>query len=212
MLQLYQNIRRFREEQRMSQTELAKLTGYGDRSMIAKIEAGKVDLAQSKIKAFADALGVSCGTLMGWDEPAASVSPVPPAQNILPLQLERVPLLGSIACGEPIYADEEHDQYVLAEEGLHADFALRCKGDSMIGARIQDGDIVFIRKQATVENGEIAAVLIDDDATLKRIYRSDTAISLVAENPKYAPLIYTLESFEEVRILGKAIAFQSAVK
>ncbi len=125
----------------------------------------------------------------------------------------RVPLLGEIACGAPIFANEEYGAYADPGSGVRADFCLRAKGDSMIGARIMDGDLVFIREQPTVENGEIAAVIIEDTATLKRVYYypAEGMISLNAENPRYAPLIYTGEELERIRILGKAVAFQSGL-
>ena len=97
---------------------------------------------------------------------------------------------------------------------IDADFYLIMKGESMINARIMDGDIVFIRQQPEVENGEIAAVAIDDEATLKRFYRDEETgtITLVAENPAYAPMVFTAENQKNVYILGKAIAFQSDVR
>lgn len=128
--------------------------------------------------------------------------------NIYPVKLKRFPLLGKIACGEPIYAEEDHESFVSADAEIRADFCLRASGDSMINAQIYDGDIVFIRKQPVVDNGEIAAVIIDDEATLKRVYydREHERLQLIAENPAYAPLVYTGQELEYVRILGKAVA------
>ena len=122
-------------------------------------------------------------------------------------------MLGDIACGEPIYANEDRESYVLAGTDIDADFCLKAKGDSMIGARIYDGDIVFIKKQNIVDNGEIAAVVIDDEATLKRVYyeRDKNRLTLQAENPKYRPLTYEGEELDHIHILGKAIAFQSDI-
>jgi len=132
--------------------------------------------------------------------------------NILPLpHTRKVPLLGDIACGEPIFAEENYDGKVDIPDHIHADFALRCKGDSMIGARIQNGDLVFIHQQETVDNGEIAAVLIDDEATLKRVYQYPDRLVLNPENPKYEPLVYTGCELASVRILGRAVAFLSAI-
>ena len=83
----------------------------------------------------------------------------------------------------------------------------------MIGARIYDGDIVFIRSQSTVDNGEIAAVIINDEATLKRVYYypNEEKLILSPENPRYAPLVYIRDELESIKILGKAVAFQSTV-
>ncbi len=131
--------------------------------------------------------------------------------NVFPIQTKKVPLLGTIAAGVPIYADENFDGYRECTEDIDADFCLKIQGDSMIGARINDGDIVFIKKQPDVDNGEIAAVLIEDEATLKRVYKEKGSLILQAENPKYAPIVCTAESYVECRIMGKAVAFQSDI-
>lgn len=134
--------------------------------------------------------------------------------NIFPVEIHKYPLLGEVACGEPIFMSEERESYGMSGTEIRADFCLKAKGDSMIGARIMDGDIVFIRKQPEVENGEIAAVAIDDEATLKRFYRDEETgtITLVAENPAYAPMVFTSGNQKNVYILGKAIAFQSDIR
>ena len=195
----------------MTKVRLAELVGY-DRSMITKIEQGKVDLTQSKISAIAKALQTTTMKLMGDEEGDDTPS------NILPLpKTRKIPLLGTIACGEPILATENVAEYVDMDTDVHADFALRCKGDSMINARIFDGDIVYIRKQNSVENGEIAAVLIDgveseSEATLKRFFRENDKIRLSAENPMYADKQYYGEEMNQVRVIGKAVAFLSTVR
>ena len=127
-------------------------------------------------------------------------------KNILPIRKKRIPFLGEIAAGVPIFADELRDVYVTAEVDVHCDFALRVKGDSMTGAGISDGDIVFIRSQPDVLDGQIGAVSIDDEATLKRVYHTRDGITLVAENPKYAPMAFREEDAMNVRILGFAVA------
>ena len=133
--------------------------------------------------------------------------------NIIPIpEMRKIPLIGSIACGAPILAEEHIEDYVDLPGHIRADFSLTCKGDSMINARIFDGDIVYIRQQETVENGEIAAVLIGNEATLKRVQLFDDHIVLEPENPMYKPLVYWNEEMNTVRILGKAVAFTSAVR
>lgn len=117
----------------------------------------------------------------------------------------KLPLLGKIAAGQPILASEECD-YFSPIDDTRADFCLRVRGDSMIGAGIKDGDIVFIRRQPSVDDGEIAAVLVEDEATLKRVYITDDAVTLISENPKYKPMIYTKKQCKNIRILGKAVA------
>ena len=156
----------------------------------------------------AKALGCVPSDLLEEKEKALQVS------GLLPVTTHRVPLLGTVHCGEPSFAEQEFESYVEAGAEIHADFALRAKGDSMTGARIQDGDIVFIRRQDTVNNGEIAAVLIDDEAALKRIrYLPGGMTMLQAENPAYEPIFIGGEGETRVvRILGKAIAFQGDVK
>lgn len=134
-------------------------------------------------------------------------------ENILPLpKTKKVPLVGTIACGEPITAVENIEDYISMPENVHADFCLRCKGDSMINARIFDGDIVYIRQQPDVENGEIAAVLIENEATLKRVFKHKDSLELRAENPTFSPMYYEGAELEGIRILGKAVAFLSGVR
>jgi len=144
----------------------------------------------------------------------ASVSPALrklPHPDLHHIRRKRVPLLGDIAAGAPIYAEQEYESYVLADEDIKCDFALRACGDSMINARINDGDIVFIREQPDVDNGEIAAVIIDDCATLKRVYHIPGGLQLISENPRYKPMYYTQDNSDDLHILGKAVAFQSGL-
>ncbi len=126
---------------------------------------------------------------------------------------DRVPIIGQIACGAPIFAEENIEGYAPSCYGVRADFCLFARGDSMINARIYDGDLVFIKKQAMVENGEIAAVLIEDSATLKRVYYypEQNKLILNPENPKYEPLVYVNEELEQIEILGKAVGFSSTI-
>lgn len=149
--------------------------------------------------------------LMGWDD--TTVVTAFPSDNIIPFpSMKSVPLIGTIACGEPILAAENIEQMVDMPEHVKADFALRCKGDSMINARIYDGDIVYIRQQPTVDDGQIAAVLIDDEATLKRVHLYPDHLVLEPENPQFRPLSFWESDMENVRILGKAVAFTSNVR
>lgn len=135
------------------------------------------------------------------------------APNLMPMpKMRKIPLIGSIACGSPILAEEHIEDYIDIPSHIHADFSLTCKGDSMINARIFDGDIVYIRQQSTVESGEIAAVLIESEATLKRVLIYDDHIILAPENPTYKPIICWHEEMNTVRILGKAVAFTSPVR
>ena len=131
--------------------------------------------------------------------------------QLLPVRRRKVPLLGAIAAGRPILCEEEAEIAECAD-GVQCDFALRVEGDSMTGARIYDGDIVFIRRQDDVDDGQIAAVIVDDRATLKRVYHIPGGLSLLSENPKYAPMIFTCAEHDSIRILGRAVAFQSRIR
>lgn len=204
-----QRIKQRREELGLTQLELAQLLGYKSKSSINKIELGVQNLKQSKIKAIADVLHTTPAYIMGWED-----STIPDTPNIVPITTTSIPLLGSVACGKPIYAEQDFVCYVEVGADVHADYGLRARGDSMINARIHDGDIVFVKKTDTVENGDIAVVLIQDEATLKRFfyYPEKQKLVLQAENPKYEPLVYVGEELDGVRVLGKAIAFQSDVK
>ena len=169
------------------------------------------------IETIARYFSVDIAWLNGYDVPQRALpqsdSIFERFSNILPIQKFRLPILGTINCGEPSYADEDFEGYAECGTGIKADFVLRCKGDSMIGARIYDGDLVFIRKQPDVLDGEIAAVILDEEATLKRVrYLPGGMIMLQAENPRYAPIVIGGDNeVRNVRILGKAVAFQANV-
>ncbi len=189
--------------------DVGRSVGVG-RSTVRKWENGMIaNMRRDKIAKLAVALHTTPAYLMGWDEDAFSMT----VDNILPMpKMKTVPLLGTIACGEPILAAENLDGDVEMPENVHADFALRCKGDSMINARIYNGDIVYIRQQDQVEDGEIAAVLIEDEATLKRVHVFPDHVVLEPENPLYRPMSYWGEEAACIRILGKAVAFTSSVR
>ena len=200
-MEIGNRIKQRRIELDMSQEELAHRIGYKSKSSINKIELGIQGLTQSKIKVIADALRTTPDYIMGWGRYGKAI------------EVQRVPLIGSIACGKPIVATEQFECYVEVGSQIHCDFCLRAHGDSMINARIFDGDIVFIRQQNAVDNGEIAAVIVnDEEATLKRIFDYADRIVLQAENPAYEPMVFVGEEKNHVHILGKAVAFQSDVK
>lgn len=130
------------------------------------------------------------------------------AGDLLPVTRRRVPLIGAIAAGVPIYAEQALDA-TDCDAAMQCDFALRVRGDSMTGARIHDGDIVFIRRQDDVDDGQIAAVIIDDEATLKRVYHIKNGLQLLSENRSYPPMVFTFEEYGTIRILGRAVGFTS---
>lgn len=196
-----------RQELGLTLEEVGDYVGVG-KSTVRKWEHGDIEnMKRDKIALLSKILKLSPLTFITGEVEYGT------PDNIIPLpKTRKIPLLGTIACGEPILAAENIEALINADENLNADFALRCKGDSMINARIFDGDIVYIREQPDVEDGEIAAVLIGEEATLKRVYKYPSKVVLRPENPLYDDMIYSKEEMNEVRILGKAVAFLSAVR
>lgn len=193
------------ESSGLSYAELEKKTGVSKSALHRYATGSTIKIPIDVIQAVASAVSVSAAWIMGWD------NGIP--ESFLPLpQTKEIPLLGTIACGEPILATENIEMYIKVDETIPADFALKCKGDSMINARIFDGDIVYIRQQSDVDDGDIAAVLIGDEATLKKVHKFTNKLVLSPCNPMYDDLIYTNEQLDDIRILGKAIAFLSAIK
>ncbi len=195
---IYDRIRARRTELGMTVEELAHKMGYKDKSSISKIENGKADIPQSKVLAFAQALNTTTAYLIG-----AETSPAPPGFDPMP-DMDQVPLIGRIACGQPITAEENVEELVSIPSAWHAQFTLRCEGDSM-EPRIKDGDLVAIRSQPIVENGEIAAVRIGCEATLKHVYLYEDKLILQPENPNYEPIVKIGEEMNEVHIEGRAV-------
>lgn len=182
------------------------------RNDLSQYVSGKVIPGQDKLTILGLALNVTETWLMGYDVPQEreerdsqkeALYNLP--KDICPAVKRRYKYLGEIACGEPIFADEQYETYIDIESDTNADFVLKAKGDSMINARIQDGDMVFIKEQPDVNDGEIAAVIIDDEATLKRVYKYDDHISLCSENPKYKPINIKADEGKNIRIIGKAV-------
>lgn len=215
MVTVGDRIRQVRQEQDVTQQELADYIGVSKQAVYKYENNIVTNIPTDKVDAIAKRLRVSPAYLMGWEEqpaPAASREPtVPPGFEPMPA-MDVVPLVGRIACGTPITAEENIEQMVCVPSRWHSTFTLTCKGDSM-EPRIHDGDLVAIRSQPEVENGEIAAVLIDsEEATLKRVKIFDDHIVLEPENPMYKPLVFWGEEMNTVRILGKATHFISALK
>ena len=211
-------IREHREQHDLSQRQFADKCDLSN-GYISILEKGTnpntgkpVTPTIPQLKKLANGLGMTVMEMLECvdDMPIDIAADVP---NIIPMpEMRRIPLIGSIACGAPILAEEHVEEYINIPKHIHAEFALTCKGDSMINARIFDGDVVYIRQQDTVENGEIAAILIDGEATLKRVRLYADRIILEPENPLYDPLVYRGEEMNTVRILGKAVAFTSAIR
>lgn len=211
MATIGKRIKQLREERQLTQEQLAKALNINiSKSTIGMYELDKREPNKETAETIADFFNVDMNYLYGTSEYRNNyewlhnVSPSPATRKI--------PLLGKIACGTPITAIEHPEEYVDVPEFVKADFALLCQGDSMVNARILDGDIVYIRRQASVENGEIAAVMIDGEATLKRVFYSSGAVTLIAENPAFPPLVFAGSAAADLQILGKATYFVSKAR
>lgn len=199
-----------RVELNMTQEDLGQAVGM-NKSTVQRYETGQVKKIKLPIlETIARKLNVSPEwlSLKSDNKEIEEESLYDQFDNIKPVKLKKFRLLGEIACGKPIYADEDYESYISADADINADFCLKAKGDSMIDAGINEGDIVFIHEQSVVNNGEIAAVIIEDEATLKRVYydKQHNRLQLIAANPIYMPLVYSDEELEHIRILGKAVA------
>ena len=190
-------------EKNIKAAELSRRTGISKPRMSQYLGGVYVPKADA-ICAMAHALGVSEGYLLGTSDDMS-----PPKE---PQKFKSLPLIGEIACGVPVFANEEDDGFVVTDIDTNADFCLIAKGDSMKDARILSGDTVFIQKTDFVDNGEIAAVIINDEATLKRVYKLGDRVILRPENPAYSPMEFSKNDGKNVRILGKAIALQRGIR
>lgn len=195
-----------RKQLGLTQKEVADAVGVSE-GTVSRWESGEIaNMGRSKIFALSKTLGLTPAEVMGIEEKGQKNIPA----NLIPLNsVTYIPLVGTIACGTPILAEQNIEKKILLPDMVKADFALRCKGNSMMNAGINDGDIAFIRSQKVVENGEIAAVQItnyESEATLKKVYLSETSITLVAQNPEFEPLTFTGEEMNCVEIIGKCVA------
>lgn len=208
MSELSEKIKGLMAQRDVTYDDLAKKTGIS-KSALQRYATGETEkIPIDRVQSIAVALGTTAQYLLGWDSESED-----PPKNIVPFPDSiKVPIIGTIACGQPILADENLDGYAFVPEFAKCDFCLRCKGDSMIGARIFDGDLVAVRQQDDVDDGEIAAVLVDDEATLKRVYKLENKVILRAENPTFKDMIYTASDATNIKILGKAVFFISAVR
>lgn len=213
-------IKQLREQNAISQTELATKIGVSKQTLYKYENNIITNIPSDKIELMAQFLGTTPAYIMGWEIPVtfngvasfngkarAIDGNVKMPANLIPLEpMDRIPLLGAIACGTPILAQENIEGYVDLPKHIKADFALTCEGDSMIDAGIKDGDVVYIRSQPEVQNGQIAAVLVDgESATLKRFFFNDGVVTLMAANQTYPPIVKSGSDVEQVRVLGLAV-------
>lgn len=196
----------------MKAADLSKKTKVAEGTISCYIN-GRYEAKQNRVQVFAEALNVNPAWLMGYDVPMEAERPAPTQKPTIPPGFEpmpkmrKVPLIGAIACGDPITAEQNIEKLVDVPENIRCDFSLTCHGDSMIDAGIHDRDVVYIKITPEVENGQIAAVRIDGEATLKRVYYSGDTLTLMPANPAYAPMIYTGSQLEDVHIEGKAVGW-----
>ena len=204
-MEISKKIYALRNDYKLTQTEFGKIAGVSDKAVSAW-ENGSRDPKVKPIQRICDHFGIDINSFIDKNNDIYR-SDLP--LNVIPVKnMQKIPLIGQIACGTPILAEENITDYIDAPGHIRADFALTCKGDSMINAGIKDGDVVYIRQQPSVENGEIAAVMVgDDEATLKRFYFVDNVITLNAENPAYLPMSFVGEEVSKIRVIGLAVAF-----
>jgi len=208
-----ERLKSLRREKGWSQQRLADELDLS-KSSVNMYERGEREPGFETMEAIADLFNVDMNYLYGRTDIkiadpivlAPKKPPIPPGFEPMP-KMKKIPLIGSIACGEPITAEQNIEKMVDVPENIRCDFSLTCHGDSMVDAGIHDKDVVYIRIQPEVENGEIAAVRIDGEATLKRVYYNPGTLTLMPANPAYAPMIYTGPQLEEVHIEGKAVGW-----
>ena len=201
------------EARGMKAADLSKKTKVAEGTISCYIN-GRYEAKQNRVQVFAEALDVNPAWLMGYDvpmeaersQPAPAPRPIPKGIEPMP-KMKKIPLVGSIACGTPILAQQNIEKIVDVPENIRCDFSLTCHGDSMEGAGIHDRDVVYIRIQPEVENGEIAAVRIGEEATLKRVYYQNGTLTLMPANAAYAPMVYTGPELNDVQIEGKAVGW-----
>lgn len=205
-MSIAENIKRIRLEHGLSQSELGKIAGVSDKA-VSTWELGLKTPRMGAVEKMANYFGITKSAIVD-DAPMTSLKKpvIPPGFEPMP-KMKKVPLIGSIACGDPITAEQNIEKMVDVPENIRCDFSLTCHGDSMIDAGIHDRDVVYIHIQPEVENGQIAAVRIGEEATLKRVYYSGGTLTLMPANPAYAPMVYTGPQLEEVQIEGRAVGW-----
>lgn len=205
-MSIAENIKRIRAEHGLSQAELGKIAGVSDKA-VSTWELGLKTPRMGAVEKMANYFGITKSAIVD-DAPMTSLQKpvVPPGFMPMP-EMVQVPLIGSIACGTPITAEQNIKSYVGVPAAWRSDFALECHGDSM-APTICDGDVVCIRSQPEVEQGQIAAVRIGEEATLKHCYYQNGVVQLIADNPSVCPpMVYTGSDLDEIEVEGLAVGF-----
>lgn len=203
-------LKKLRTDKDLSLDNVAKQLGLA-RQTLYKYETGLItNIPLTRIEELAKIYNVTPGYIMGWEDENEKpiLKNIP---GIIPIKkLKKIPILGTIACGDPILAVENIDDYFSADADIvTGDFALKCKGDSMIEANIFEGDIVFFKETPIVENGQIAAVIIDDEATLKKFFKTESSVILQPCNSNYDPIVVSKDDNKSVRIIGQMVGVYS---
>lgn len=170
-----------------------------DKSMISRWENDKATPVNTFLSAYAKAFNVNLNYLIGLDDQEYL------PKNLIPIRkIKKVPIVGTIACGSPILAEENINGYFSIDPTIDADFCLYAKGNSMIDIGIHDGDLIFLRQQPVVENGEVGAVLIGEEATLKKVYINENEMILQPCNKNYPPMVV---KGGDIKIMGKLVGY-----
>lgn len=211
-------LKNLREEINLSQQELADRLNV-TRQTVSNYETNKRLPNKEMFEIIADFFNVDMDYLYGMSDVKNKYQSLINNSNIdlasipgiiLPVKMKKIPILGTIACGEPIFAEENYEGYFMLDANLPvADFVLRAKGDSMIDADINEGDLVFFRRKSDVDNGSIAAVIIEDEATLKKVYKNESNLILQPCNSNYAPIVLSENDHKSIRILGEMVGVYS---
>ena len=207
-MKLGDKLKKVRVDNKMSMEELKNLLNNKydlniSKSMISRWENGKSEPINTYLSAYAKEFNLDMNNLLDID-----LSEIEGIKLIK--KFANVPILGEIACGEPIFCQENYNGYFQIDEDLDKpDFCLRARGDSMIDVGIEDGDLIFMKQTPVIANGKIAAILIDDTVTLKRFYKHDHEIILQPENKSYSPIILRENDGQNIKIIGEMIGMYS---
>lgn len=194
-------------------TDFAQSVGVSKQTISAYTTGARKPKAPT-IRVIADVLGVNPAWLLGYEvekyelETKKSFSD---SDIISDINENKIPVLDAVISSQIVFTDEQVSFYLSDSSNMHIDICYKVLDDSMINARIQVGDLVFIHKQTDVNDGEIALVVIENETMLKRVYKGENEIVLMSENPNFKPLIYKNADRNSIIIIGKAIAFQSNI-
>jgi len=206
-MELKDVLARLKAENGFTTDQLSRLSGVPKGTLNKLLNGETRNPRGDTLKKIAAALNCTADIFYGMGDPVLRIQN---ADDILPLNRRSIPMPGEMAAGRPLFMEEQYE-IISCCDTLNCDFALKVRGDSMTGARINDGDIVFIRRQDDVDDGEIAAVILDEAITLKRLFHIKNGLQLLSMNDKYPPMIFTFDTCETIRILGKAVGFQSCL-